>query len=63
MGKCLKNTQNKKKHSHKKTDLKTNLSLQLFMMANLDRVNGPIEMRVWKERRFQNILKLDRELI
>ena len=24
----------------------------------IDRVNGPIDMRVWKERRFENILKL-----
>jgi hypothetical protein len=30
---------------------KTKLSLQLFFMANFDRVNGPIEgMRVWKGR-------------
>jgi hypothetical protein len=41
---------------------KTKLSLQLFLMANFDRVNGPIDMRVWKERRFENILKLDRDL-
>ena len=32
---------------------KTKLSLQLFLMANFDRVNGPIDMRVWKERRFE----------
>jgi len=25
-------------------------------MANFDRVNGPIDMRVWKGRRFENIL-------
>ena len=31
-------------------------------MANLYRVNGPIDMRVWKGRRFGNILKLDRDL-
>jgi hypothetical protein len=24
-------------------------------MANFDRVNGPIDMRVWKGRRFENI--------
>jgi hypothetical protein len=42
---------------------KTKLSLQLFLMANFDRVNGPIDMRVWKGRRFENILKLDRDLI
>jgi hypothetical protein len=39
MGKCLKNTQNKKKQIKK-----TKLSLQLFLMANFDRVNGPIDM-------------------
>ena len=26
-------------------------------MANFDRVNGPIDMRVWKRRRFENILQ------
>jgi len=31
-------------------------------MANFDRVNGSIDMRVWKERRFENILKLNRDL-
>jgi hypothetical protein len=37
--------------------------LQLFLMANFDRVtNGPIDMRVWKGRWFENILKLDRDL-
>ena len=41
---------------------KTKLSLQLFFMANFDRVNGPIDMRVWKGRRFENILKSDRDL-
>jgi hypothetical protein len=41
---------------------KNKLSLQLFLMANFDRVNGPIDMRVWKGRRFENILKLDRDL-
>ena len=64
MGKCFKNTQNKKTtilRNIKKTR-KTKLSLQLFLMANFDRVNGPIEMRVWKGRRFENILKLDRDL-
>jgi hypothetical protein len=32
----------------KKQIKKTKLSLQLFLMANLYRVNGPIDMRVWK---------------
>jgi hypothetical protein len=40
----------------------TKLSLQLFFMANFDRVNRPIDMRVWKRRRFENILKLDCDL-
>ena len=31
-------------------------------MANFDHVNGPIDMRVWKGRLFENILKLDRDL-
>jgi hypothetical protein len=26
------------------------------------KVRGPIDMRVWKGRRFENILKLDRDL-
>ena len=33
-----------------------------FFMTIFDRVNGPIDMRVWKGRRFENILKLDRDL-
>ena len=53
MGKCLKNTQKQNQIEKKK------LSLQLFFMANFDRVNGPIYMRVWKGRLFENILKLD----
>ena len=28
-------------------------------MANFDRVNRPIDMRVWKGRQFQNILKFE----
>jgi len=38
------------------------MSLQLFLMANLYHVNGPIDMSVWKGLRFENILKLDRDL-
>ena len=45
----LKNT-----HKTKKTQIKKiKLSLQLFFMANFHRVNGPIDMRVWKGRRFE----------
>ena len=51
MGKCLKKTPPKKQIK------KTKLSLQLFLKAN-----GPIDMRVWKGCRFENILKLDRDL-
>ena len=52
-----------KKHTNQsKTDLKKKLSLQLFFMANFDRVNGSIDIRAWKGRRFENILKLDRDL-
>ena len=39
----------KKKHPPKKQIKKTKLSLQLFLMANFDRVNGPIDMRVGKD--------------
>ena len=59
MGKCLKNTHT---HTQKTQIKKKKLSLQLFLMANFDRVNGSIDMRVWKGRRFENILKLDRDL-
>jgi hypothetical protein len=68
MGKCLKNhakKQNKNKLlsvTDKKKPRKTKLSLQLFLMANFDRVTGTIDMRAWKGRRFENILKLDRDL-
>jgi hypothetical protein len=51
----------KKKYNKNKIK-KTKLLLQLFLMANFDRVNGPIDMRVWKGRRFEIILKLDRDL-
>jgi hypothetical protein len=52
------NAVKKTTHTHKKKQIKkTKLSLQLFLMANFDRVNGPIDMRVWKGRRFENILK------
>jgi hypothetical protein len=54
-----------KKNNFKKQIKKTRkakLSLQLFLMANFDHVNGPIDMRVWKGRRFENILKLDRDM-
>ena len=57
MGKCLKNT-----HTYTQNIKKTKLWLQLFLMpsmANFDHVNGPIDTRVWKGRRFENILKLD----
>jgi len=47
-----------KKNNNKKQIKKSKLSLQLILMANLYRVNGPIDMRVWKGRRFENILKL-----
>ena len=39
---------NFKKQIKEKTR-KTKLSLQLFLMANFDRVNGPIDMRVGKD--------------
>jgi hypothetical protein len=32
------------------------------LMANFDRVNEPIDIRVWKGRRFEDILKLDCDL-
>ena len=48
MGKCLKNKKHKKQleETDNKKTRKTKLSLQLFLMANFDRVNGPIDMRV-----------------
>jgi hypothetical protein len=53
-----------KKHTHKnknknktKQIKKTKPMLQLFLMANFDRVNRSIDTRVWKGRRFENILK------
>jgi hypothetical protein len=55
MEKCLKKPQKNQIDKNK-------LSLQLFLMENYDRVNGPKDMRVWKGRRFENILKLDRYL-
>jgi hypothetical protein len=62
----LKNGENAKKNTtktpKKKQIKKTKLSLQLVLMANLYRVNGPIDMRVWKRRRFENIIKLDHDL-
>jgi hypothetical protein len=48
MGKCFKKTNNFKKQIKKKTQNKTDL--QLFLMANFDRVNRPIDLRVWKGR-------------
>ena len=56
MGKCLKT------HTKNLQIKKTKLSLQLFLMANFHRVDGPIDMRVWKGCRSENILKLDRDL-
>jgi hypothetical protein len=44
MGKRLKNTRKQTKKNNKKQNKKTKLSLQLFLMANFDRVNGPIYM-------------------
>ena len=43
MGKCLNPHPPKKIKNRLK---KTKLSLQLFLMANFDRVNEPIDMRV-----------------
>jgi hypothetical protein len=62
MGKCLNTHTHTHTHKPKNQIKKTKLSLQLFLIANFDRVNGPIDMRVWKGRRFENILKLDRDL-
>ena len=48
-----KHTQKKKQKTKKKTIKKKKLLLQLFLMANFDHVNGPIDMRVWKGCRFE----------
>jgi hypothetical protein len=52
MGKCLKKhthtkttTKNNFKKQKEKKTRKTKLSLQLFLMANFDRVNGPIDIQ------------------
>ena len=55
MGKCL-------KKQIKKTDLKNKTVVTIIFDGNFDRVNGPIDMRVWKGHRFEYILKLDRDL-
>ena len=38
----------KKKKKKKKQIKKKKLSLQLFFMTNFHRINGPIDLRVWK---------------
>ena len=43
---------NFKKQINKNTQNKTVITITL--MANFDRVNGPIDMKAWKERRFEN---------
>ena len=58
-----------KKHTHtqkikkqnKKQIKNSKLSLQLFLMANFDRVNG-IRYESLEKTRFENIIKLDRDL-
>ena len=69
MEKCFKKTPKKRKkiQLYKVSDetektRRTKLSLQLFFIENFDRVNGPINMRVWKGRRFESILKSNRYL-
>ena len=46
MGKCLK--KHPKKKQIKKTDLKNKTVVTIIFDGNFDRVNGPIDMRVWK---------------
>ena len=49
------------KHTKQKNNFKKQIkkkprkqnSLQFFLMVNFDRVNGPIDMRVWKGSRFE----------
>ena len=41
---------------------KQNCPYNIICYGKFDRVNGLIDMRVWKGRRFENILKLDRDL-
>ena len=36
--------------------------LAIIFDGKFDRVNGPIDRRVWKERRFENILTLNHDL-
>jgi hypothetical protein len=46
----------------KKQINKNKTVLTIIFDGKFDRVNGPIDMRVWKGRRFENILKLDSDL-
>ena len=46
----------------KKKQIKKKPVLTIIFDGKFDRVNRPIDMRVWKGRRFENILKLDRDL-
>ena len=50
------------KKKKKKQIKKTKLSLQLFLMTNLYRVNGPIDMRVWKGCQFEIMMLVDADL-
>ena len=45
-----------------KNRLKNKTVLTINFDGKFDRVNGPIDMRVWKGCRFENIQKLDRDL-
>ena len=55
-----------KKHNNKekqqKNIKKTKMSLQLFLIANLYLVNGPIDMSVWKGCRFEIMTLVDTDL-
>ena len=53
----------KNTHTQNKKKIKKNKSVVTIIFdGNFDRVNWPIDMRVWKGRRFEIILKLDRDL-
>jgi hypothetical protein len=46
----------------KNTHTQNKTVVTIIFDGKFDRVNWPIDMRVWKGRRFEIILKLDRDL-
>jgi hypothetical protein len=59
MGKCFKNIQTKNNNFKKqiKKNMQNKTVITIIFDGIFDRVNGSIDTRVWKGRRFENILK------